>query len=183
MILFFFWGIALSAPVPITDTSLIDHNGRGFRAHDLKGQYTLISFIFTRCPHSTMCPLTTRMNKRVLTLWKKQKLASKPELHFLLVTLDPEFDTPNVLKKYANDQKLDLHYFTLATGAPKALSDFAAEFNIVAFPAGASLSHNVKTILVGPDLKEIHQYKDNEWKPEQVVKSLVSQMSGAATTR
>lgn len=165
-------GSAYAAPP--TDPAkieLLTQEGTKLKLADLKGTHWLVSFVFTRCPMPEACPLTLKKNKDVYREVKKDR--SAPPLKFLIVTLDPSFDTPVVLKKFMADQGLDPKAFTLATGTPDAVEKFAAGLaNVVAFPADGSLSHNVKTILLDPQLKEIVQLKDNEWKADDVLKAL-----------
>ncbi len=160
----------LLAATPVKNFPLVNQEGRPFQLYDLKGKPVLVSFIFSRCPQAKMCPLTVTKNKQVLELIKKEK--TKKEIQFLFVTLDPEFDTPSVLKAFARTRHLDSREFTLATGNPQALSDLASEFNVMGFKDGASVSHNMKTILLGADLSEVKQFKDNEWTAEEVLKAL-----------
>ena len=95
-------------------------------------------------------------------------------LNFLIVTLDPEYDTPGVLKKFGERHQLNSTAFTLATGSDKAVSDFASLFNTLGIPSGGVISHNAKSILLGPGLMLIKEYKENEWSPSEVLKDLES---------
>jgi|688.fasta_scaffold305900_2 protein SCO1/2 len=156
---------AFAAPLP--NLEAVDQNGKPFKLHTLKGNYILISFVFTSCPMPKMCPLTMRLNKQTQALWKKEIPAP---LRLLIVTLDPEGDTPEALKKYGMKHGLEMENVSLVTGNPQALSDFGSLFNVAGWPSGNTTVHNLKTILVGPDLEELKQYKENEWTPEQVIK-------------
>lgn len=152
---------------PIPDLKAIDQNGKPFSAHSLKGSYILISFVFTSCPMPKMCPLTMQLNRKVQRLWKKE--ISAP-LKLLIVTLDPEGDSPALLKKYGERFSLSEKESFLVTGNPQALSDFGSSFNVAGWPSGSTTVHNLKTILIGPDLEEIKQYKENEWTAEGLLK-------------
>lgn len=164
-----------SVPDP-TSIELVKQDGKSFRLADMKGNHWLVSFVFTRCPMPEACPLTMRKNKEVYRAWKKT--TGVPPLKFLIVTLDPAFDTPAVLARWMKDQGLDPKAFTLATGKPEAVDKFASQLaNVTAFPAGGTLSHNVKTVLLDPDLKEVAQLKDNEWKADDVIKALKNSAS------
>lgn len=155
---------------PVKNAPLVNQEGKPFQLHDLKGGFVLVSFVFTRCPLPKMCPLAVTRNKALLSQWKKQ--GGKPPLKLLLVTLDPDFDTPTVLKKFAKDRGLNLNHVVLATGNPQALSDFAAEFNVIGIPGAGQIAHNMKSILLGSNLVEIRQYHDNEWTADQVLRDL-----------
>jgi protein SCO1 len=154
------------------DARLIDQNGKRFQFHSLKGNYVFVSFLFTRCPNMKVCPVTMNLTKRLEKAWKKSS-PSVP-LKFLIVTLDPKGDTPEVLKKYAKTHHLDPKIYTLATGDEKTLETFASNWNVIAIPGEGILSHNAKSALLAPDLSDIKMYKDNEWTPEQVLKDLKS---------
>jgi len=160
---------SLSFGTPVSDISLINQNGKNFQLADLKGHYVLISFIFTRCPMPEMCPLTMRLSQQLLREWKNQA-ETLPKLKVVAITLDPDFDTPERLKKYGQLHSVDFSNFILATGDPKQLSQFSSSFNVVGIPSGVSLAHNVKSILFSPSLSEMAQFKDNSWKPEDVIK-------------
>lgn len=162
---------ASAAPATIPNVEMIDQNGKKFQTHDLKGNYLLISWVFSTCPMPKMCPLTMQLNRTVQKEWKKIGDKQMP-LRLLLVSLDPEEDTPAIMKKYGATHQMDVATTTLATGGAKVLSDFASSFNVAGWPSGGTTVHNLKTILVGPDLVEIKQYKDNEWQPEDVLKDL-----------
>lgn len=100
-------------------------------------------------------------------LWKKELGAP---LNLLIVTLDPVGDTPSVLKKYGARFSLDEKTTFLVTGDPQHLSDFGSAFNVAGWPSGNTTVHNLKVILVSPELEELKQYKENEWTPEQLIK-------------
>lgn len=163
----------LLAATPVKNFPLVSQEGKPFQLHDLKGKPVLVSFIFTRCPQPKMCPLTVTKNKQVLSLWKKNP--ALPPLQFLLVTLDPAFDTPAVLKQFAKARNLDKQTFTLATGNEVTLSDFAGEFNVMGFKSEGSISHNLKTVLLDANLVEIKQFKENEWTAADVVSAFSAQ--------
>lgn len=164
--------ILFSSPVwaaraALSNVSLINQEGKPFQLHELKGKYLLISFIYSRCPMPKMCPLTMRLVNRSLKEWKKA-LPDKP-VQALTVTLDPETDTPPILKAYGKTHGVDFSKVTLATGNEKVLEGFAAEFNVIGIPEGENIGHNMKTVLVGPDLVPLKDFKENEWKPEDVI--------------
>jgi protein SCO1/2 len=150
--------------------TLQNQSGKNFQLYDIIGNYLLVSFIYTRCPMPKMCPLTMSLNRRVYRLWKKNS-PSIP-LKFLVVTLDPANDTANTMKSYGSKFGLTDSAFILATGSEQTISDFSSEFNALGFPSNGLIAHNSKSVLVGPDLIPLKDYKDNEWKPEDVIKDL-----------
>ena len=159
--------VAPGGTSPLPNITLVNQEGKPFQLHDLKGKYLLVSFIYSRCPDPKMCPLTMRLVNHSLRDWKKD-LPDKP-IHALTVTLDPKTDTAPILKAYGRTHGVDFSRVTLATGNDKVPEDFASEFNVVGFPGKKTISHNIRTVLVGPDLIPLKYFKENEWKPEEVV--------------
>src|SRR5947207_11698804 len=73
---------------------LIDQNGKPFSDANLKGKWHLIFFGYTHCPDA--CP--TALNDLALAL--DQLGPKKQSVGIVLITVDPERDTPPVLKEY-----------------------------------------------------------------------------------
>jgi len=87
-------GTALQNPVPISGLALVDQRGEGFRlAEDMRGDVALVFFGYTRCPD--VCPLTMSQLSSAYTA------AGEPEdLRVVMVSVDPEHDTPEVIGGY-----------------------------------------------------------------------------------
>ena len=156
-----------------TNAALVNQEGKPFQLYDLKGKYLFLSFIYTRCPFPKMCPLTVSLNQDLFRHWKEEK--KKLPLHFLIVTLDPRYDTPAVLKAFAKMRHLDLHHFTLATGTPQTLSTLYNQFNVAVVPEGEFVGHNNRNVLLDPKMTVLQNYEENKWTPEQVLKDMSAQ--------
>ncbi len=164
----------------LPNAQFVTSQNKPLQFYDLKGNYLFVSFVYTRCPIAKMCPLTMTLNKQV---WRKVKTAlPKAKMKFLIVTLDPEVDSPGVLKSYAKKWKLNEADFILTTGSAQVLSDFASQFNVIGFtnPDG-TVSHNLKSVLISPELSELKQYKENEWKAIDVVEELKKTVTHSST--
>lgn len=81
-----------------TDTVLVDQHGKSRRFYSdvLKDRTVVINFIFTNCGEA--CPLIT--HKLVAVKNKSADLFGKP-LRFVSISIDPERDTPEALRKFA----------------------------------------------------------------------------------
>jgi protein SCO1/2 len=91
------------------DMPLVDHEGRSFHLADRRGRPQLVSMFYSSCPY--VCPLiidTLRMTQRALPANDSKKL------DILMVSLDPERDTPTRLKQVFGERKLDAASWTLA---------------------------------------------------------------------
>ncbi len=85
-------GTALPEPRALADFSLADQNGQPFSREDLRGRWTLLFTGFTNCPD--VCPLT------IATMADLRRRLARDDLQFLFVSVDPERDTPEVIRRY-----------------------------------------------------------------------------------
>jgi protein SCO1/2 len=83
------------APAITSEFELVDQTGRTVRDEDLRGKWQLVFFGFTTCPD--ICPTT--LSKVTAALEELGPEATR-DLRPLLITVDPERDTPPVLKDY-----------------------------------------------------------------------------------
>lgn len=169
---FFVTSLTLSAaePAPVNDVELINQDGQSFRLHSLKGNWVLLSFLYTQCPLPTMCPLNMQLSKRLLSEWKTMRNVKHYPLKIVGVTLDPARDTPAALKKFGEGYQISFERMILATGEPQKLDDFASQFNAIGLPApDGTIAHSMRTILLNPKMIPVVEYKDNAWAPADVL--------------
>lgn len=82
---------------PLPEFSLLDQAGRSVGPEALRGEPFVANFIFTRCVAA--CPLLTSQMKNL-----QRRLGSDAErVRMVSVSVDPEYDTPEVLARYAED--------------------------------------------------------------------------------
>lgn len=103
------------------DFELIDHNGKTRHLSDFPGKVIVLFFGYTQCPD--VCP--TSMSE--LAQIKKNLGAEGERVQVLFVTVDPERDTPEMLKEYMGS--FDPSFLALYTSKEK-LADIARNFKI-----------------------------------------------------
>lgn len=74
---------------------MTDANGRPFTEQDLDGKVWIVDFIYTNCPAE--CP---RMTSRMHQL--ESRTSEHPDIGFLSISVDPDRDSPEVLKEFAS---------------------------------------------------------------------------------
>jgi protein SCO1/2 len=156
------------------DVKLVDQDGRPFNTHRRKGRALVVNFIYTRCPLPDQCPLLSANFAQL-----NAALARDPELrkraHLLSVTLDPEFDRPEVLRAYgAAYAGGGFDGWDFATGDPADVRRFAEFFGLVYKAEGGQVTHSLRTAVVDPAGKLYKIYRGNEWKPDEVLNDLKS---------
>jgi len=104
----------------VPEFALTDQNGQTVTNADLRGKIWIADFIFTRC--AGPCPL---MTARMLEMQKA--LVKTPEVKLVSVTVDPEYDTPEVLKAYAEANFADPERWKFLTGDKAVIEKLVTE--------------------------------------------------------
>lgn len=101
---------------PAPPFALTDQAGRPLALADLRGKVLVLSFIYTACPD--ICPILTT---RLAALQAPLGAAFGPQLHFVSITVEPEVDTPEVLRAYALAHGAELRGWSFLTGPHEAV--------------------------------------------------------------
>jgi len=91
--------------------SLIDTDGQTFGSSDLSGKVYVVDFIFTRC--ALACPIMTLHMQEVSKALKSEGVLGEAIL--VSVTVDPAYDTPRVLKEFAERYEVDANTWKFLT--------------------------------------------------------------------
>jgi protein SCO1/2 len=158
----------------VPDSKFVDQDGKKRTFRSFRGSTVLLTFIYTRCPLPTFCPL---MDQHFATIQKRMQedAALKKRVHLVTVSFDPLTDTPPVLKAHAEKLSADLKSWTFLTGDRDGIDQFAARFGVSIARAMADqrdISHNLRTAIVDADGKLVKLYIGNEWTPNQVLADL-----------
>jgi len=110
---------------PAPKFELTNQDGKKITNEDYKGKVYVLEFFFTTCP--TICP---KMNENMLKL--QQEYYGNPQFGIASVTINPENDTPQVLKAHA--QKLGVKHYNwhFLTGNRDYIYNLAKEFKLYA---------------------------------------------------
>ncbi len=172
-------GTAESSLEPLFDLpsfQLERHDGQGMLSReDLLGRITVADFIFTRCP--SFCPmLTARMQDLQETIGD-----SVPEALFLSVSVDPDHDTPKVLREYIRTHEVDTRNWFFLTGpAGEVKQAIEGGFRVragerVPDPEGGDnfdITHSRTFVLVGPAASVLGYYRVDTDGLEQLAKDM-----------
>jgi protein SCO1/2 len=158
----------------VPDAALIDQTNARRSLSEWKGAYSLVTFIYTRCPLPNFCPLMDQ-NFRTLQgeLIKDARLRDRVKL--ISITLDPEHDTPEVLTTHSRKLEADANVWTFLTGDRVTIDRVAARFgvNVIRDPADpVQINHGLRTAIVSPDRRLTHTYTGNDWTPGDILADL-----------
>ena len=156
--------------------SLYDQDGNILTTDYFDGSVTVLNFIFTRCSIAEMCPASTMRMKKLQQLAKQTKV---PHARFLSITLDPEFDTPGVLKSYARAYDLEEENFRLGTSNKAAIDDLTRQFGIFRKNVDElPLDHTMRTMIINSKRQIIYQFPGSNWAKEDFLARLPEGVRG-----
>lgn len=98
-----------------------------------KNKITLMAMIYTHCPD--ICPMTTHNMQLIESKLSKDELEN---VRFVVITFDPNRDTPDVLKKFAEIRDIDFSRWSLLSGDEQNTKEAMLKFDIKAVPADSS---------------------------------------------
>lgn len=160
----------------VPNYTLRNQDDREIRIHNYRGKALLLTFIYTRCPVPEYCTLMSNNFAQV-----ERELGREPELyaktHLLSISIDPEYDTPKVLRSYGSAhteryQNETFAHWEFAAGTADQVKDIATYFGLRYYPEKGEIIHGLRTVIVNPDGKIAKIYTGNDWKPEDVVSEL-----------
>lgn len=110
---------------PVPSFELTDQNGKTITDKDYKGKVYVVEFFFSTCP--TICP---KMNQNMLKL--QEAFYGKPDFGIASITINPEHDTPKVLKEHADLLGVKHYNWHFLTGDRDYIFDLAKQFKLYA---------------------------------------------------
>jgi protein SCO1 len=150
--------------------TLISQDGAQIALADLRGKVVAVTFIFTRC--TAGCSMLTPMMALV-----QDRLGRDfgEKIVFASITVDPEHDTPEMLKLYAQTYGADMAGWSFLTGPPAVIADLTRRYGIFAAKnASGDVEHSFLTSIVDQRGMLRVQYLGIRFDPEEFHRDLVS---------
>lgn len=151
--------------------SFIDQDSNRVSQKDYQGTIYIVDFIFTTCPG--ICPImTTNMSQLQFKLDKP----GLKEIPFISYSVNPENDTPEVLKQYGKEHGADFDRWTFLTGEKRKIYELGVNGYLVstredALAEGGFLhsekfilmdwDHHIRGFYNGTDINDINQMADD----------------------
>ena len=159
----------------VPDFGLIDQDRRAFRLEDFRGKVVVLTFIYTRCPIPNFCPLMSK-NFADLEHRLSQEFTNKYQL--LSISMDPDFDRPDVLKDYAARYGASGSDWKFATGSAEQIRFVAGLMGLYYAQENGLISHDLRTAVIGADGRLVHLWKSNVWTPYEAQRMVRETLSG-----
>jgi len=160
----------------VPNFTLRNQNNREIRIHNYRGKALLLTFIYTRCPVPEYCTLMSNNFAQI-----ERALGQDPALyektHLLSISIDPAYDTPEVLRSYgaAHTERYENETFAhweFAGGTSEQVKQIAQYFGLAYFPEKDQIIHGLRTVIISPQGKVAKIYTGNDWKPEEVLEEI-----------
>jgi protein SCO1 len=163
-------GESLPKIKPAPEFTLTNQDGKRLALKDLRGKALAITFIFASCADT--CPLLTA---KMAGIQSKLGDAFGPQVNFVSITVDPERDAPEVLKRYAQAHKANPAGWAFLTGTPAEIRDVAKRYGIYykKTPRG-DVDHTFLTSLVDQSGILRVQYMGVKFDPDEMLRDLRS---------
>ena len=108
----------------VPDFEFVNQDGQTITNADYAGKVYVVEFFFTTCP--SICPI---MNQNMVKV--QNEFYGNPGLGIASFSINPEYDTPEILKEYARSYKITNPNWHLLTGDKQAIFKLANEgFNL-----------------------------------------------------
>jgi protein SCO1/2 len=150
--------------------TLINQNNEPVALDSLIGKPLVMSFIYSRCSMPDMCPL---IMKKIVQVQKGLKKEYKDKVFFAIITLDPEYDTPRVLREFGNYYRVDYDNLIFLTGKKDgvdyALNHFRVYYKV---ESPGVLAHTMETLVMDEAGVIKKDFPASFWSPEDVIEEI-----------
>jgi protein SCO1/2 len=157
----------------VPNFTLRNQDNREIHIQNYRGRTLLLTFIYTRCPVPDYCTLMSNNFAQIdRALSQDARLYAKT--HLLSISIDPSYDTPQVLRSYGaahteRYQNETFAHWEFAGGTTEQVKKIAEYFGLTYFPEKDQIIHALRTVIVKPDGKIAKIYTGNDWKTEEVL--------------
>jgi protein SCO1/2 len=148
--------------------------GQAVSLSQFRGQAYALTFIFTRCPYPTFCPLMSNNFRQAQDALLKMPNAPT-NWHLLTLSFDPEWDTPIRLKNYAAGIGYNPKHWSFLTGDLVDITAITEQTGLyfARETDGVGISHNLRTVVVDAQGRVQNIMPENKWTADELVTELV----------
>jgi len=163
-------GESLPKIKPAPEFTLTKQDGKRLALKDLRGKVLAITFIFASCADT--CPLLTA---KMAGIQNRLGADFSAKVFFVSITVDPERDTPEVLKRYADAHKANPAGWAFLTGTPAEIREVAKRYGIYYKKTSrGDVDHTFLTSLVDQSGILRVEYMGVKFDPDEMLRDLQS---------
>ena len=140
------------ASVFALDVGMVDQNGTRVRLADLAGHPTILTMGYTNC--RSICPSVIEDMKAI----ERRLGTRRPDVRFVMLTLDPARDSPEALRRFASERHLDPARWRLLAASEDDVRDLAAVLGVRYAPAASNeIVHS--SLIVAVDARGVVRHR------------------------
>jgi protein SCO1 len=159
----------LSRIGPAPDFALTVQDGARVGLADLRGKVVVVTFIYATCADT--CPLLTAK----LVGIQRQLGSDRARVRFVAITVDPEKDTPEALRRYAEGHGAKAPGWIFLTGTEGEIGEVARRYGIyVKKRSAGDVDHTFLTSVIDGDGVLRVQYQGVRFDPGEFLRDLRS---------
>lgn len=147
-----------------------DQNNNEITISALQGKVQVIAFVYTYCQHS--CPVIL---SKLRNIENQIPLSDTIRVQFTLISLDPERDSPELLKRYMQEHDLDECRWVMLNGNPDDVLEFSALLGVRYRPMNndkKDIAHSNMITVLDKQGKINYQMKGLNEGPEEAVSNI-----------
>ena len=150
------------------DFTLTNLDGKRLALKELRGKVVAITFIFASCVDT--CPLLTA---KMAGIQNRLGADSGPKVFFVSITVDPERDTPEVLRRYAEAHRATIAGWAFLTGTQAEIRDVAKRYGIYYKKTQrGDVDHTFLTSIIDQSGMLRVQYMGVKFNPDEMLRDL-----------
>ena len=143
---------AAAAPNPTAPGELLHYTftnelGQPVSLSDFPGQALAVAFFYTRCPLPDYCPRLSK-NFAQASHYLLSLTNAPTNWHFISVSFDPEFDTPEILQAYGRLYQYDPAHWSFFTGPVDKIRELACGCGVTMQNTDGTINHNFRTLII-----------------------------------
>lgn len=157
----------------LPDYRFTNQLGQAVSLSRFRGQALAFTFIFTRCPFPTFCPLMSNNFQKAQDALLANSNAPT-NWHLLTISFDPDFDTPEQLKAYAARQHADPERWDFLTGTLVDITALSEQLGLQFWrDPGGGINHNLRTVVVDSRGRVQKIFIENKWTVEELTEEIL----------
>ena len=151
----------------IDDATFLTIRNNELSLKDLNSDFTLISFIFSKCPMPNMCPAAIVKNQYLANHFKNKNI------NFLLVSFDYLYDTPEVLNNIYGTIETENMRFLSSYNHLNDIFQLAQQSGVAYWGVEENnIGHSMRSILIDKELKILKTFDGLDWRPGDARKDI-----------
>ena len=155
---------------------LVDQKDNAFNLPYSDASATLVDFIYTRCPLPEYCPLLS-------TRFRQVQADTDGDVRLVSITIEPDFDTPDVLDRYGQRYGALYDRWRFATGDSAALGTLYSSAGVNVFPDAGTLNHNLATILLDATGRVVRIWRDTDATVDEMLFEIELTVGASSSTQ